>query len=57
MAITFDYAVKYNGKYYPPNAHIEEAATKANRAEGGENIEPKTEAPKRAARGRKKGDA
>lgn len=26
MAITFDYAVKYKGKYYPANTPIEEAA-------------------------------
>lgn len=26
MAITFKYAVKYNGKYYPANTPIEEAA-------------------------------
>lgn len=26
MAITFKYAVKYNGKYYPPNTPIEETA-------------------------------
>lgn len=25
MSIMFDYAVKYNGRYYPPNTPIEEA--------------------------------
>lgn len=28
MAIVFDYAVKYNGKYYPPNTPIEKSAEK-----------------------------
>ena len=29
MAIKFDYAVIYNGKYYPANTPIEEAAQEA----------------------------
>lgn len=64
MAITFDHAVKYNGKYYKANTPIEEAPEKAAKtAEEGENVkaeetvEEQTEAPKKAAKSRKKGDA
>ena len=28
MAIVFNYAVKYNGKYYPPNVPIEKSVEK-----------------------------
>lgn len=28
MSIAFDYAVKYNGKYYPPKTPIEKAEEK-----------------------------
>lgn len=47
MAITFDHAVKYNGKYYPANTPIEEI----------KKVEDANEAPQKAAKGRKKGDA
>ena len=64
MAIMFDHAVKYNGKYYPANTPIEEAPEKAaEAAEGGESTEEKesvtaeAKAPEKAAKGRKKGDA
>lgn len=64
MAIMFDHAVKYNGKYYPPNTPIEEAPKKAAEdAQEGENVkaeestEANVEAPKKAAKSRKKGDA
>lgn len=64
MAITFDHAVKYDGKYYPPNTPIENTPTMAAKAaRGGKqadaegNIEPKAEPPKKGTRGRKKGDA
>lgn len=84
----YDYAVKYNGKYYPAGADIpeaapveetpwkyegpetstEEAAQKAAESaenaaaeavdgEGGANTPAEPEAPKKAAKGRKKGDA
>ena len=62
--ITFDHAVKYNGKYYPANTPIEEAPEKAAEApvepvevEAEETVEPKPEAAKKAAKTRKKGDA
>lgn len=32
MAIKFDHAVKYNGKYYPAGAVIEESVQKAVKA-------------------------
>ena len=57
MAIMFDHAVKYGGKYYPPNTPIEEAPAKVPKEPGGGNTLPNTEAPKKATRGRKKGDA
>lgn len=47
MAVIFDHAVKYHGKYYPANTPIEEAPEKA--AE-------QTEAPKTTTKTRKKGD-
>ena len=84
MAITFDHAVKYNGKYYKANTPIEEvqepwkyegpetsteeatqkaaesaenAAAEAVEGEGGANTPAEPETPKKAAKGRKKGDA
>lgn len=57
MAIAFGYAVKYNGKYYPPNTPIEEAVPKAAKVASKDNIEPKPDVPKRTTRGRIKGDA
>lgn len=64
MAIMFDYAVKYHGQYYPPNTPIEEAPEKAaEAAQDGDNVkaeesvEAKAEAPKKAVKSRKKGDA
>lgn len=76
MAITFDYAVKYHGKYYNPGEPIEEvvkpeepaepaepAKNGTEAAQGGETAEGEAkpddeqEAPKKAAKGRKKGDA
>lgn len=77
----FPYAVKYHGKFYPPNTPIEEveetprkyegaqtadeeAAQKAeNATENAEQVEVeeepevKAEPVKKAAKGRKKGDA
>lgn len=64
MAITFNHAVKYNGKYYPANTPIEEAPKKAAQAaqdgeneQGEEMVGEKAEAPKKAAKSRKKDDA
>ena len=79
MAILFDYAVKYNGQYYPPNTPIEEANAEPAQAPeedfeeahaepaqapeedcavaAEETVEEKSEAPKKAAKSRKKGDA
>lgn len=72
MAILFDYAVKYNGQYYPPNTPIEEAHAEPAQAPeedcaqapeedcavaAEETVEEKSEAPKKAAKSRKKGDA
>jgi len=76
MAITFDHAVKYHGKYYPPNTPIEEPETvpvEATNAEADQaaqnaaqepaaavdeaNTNEEQEAPKKAAKSRKKGDA
>ena len=55
----FGYAVKYNGKYYPPNADIPEAAQKAaegaSDAKGEEESSHEPEAAQKAAKGRKKG--
>lgn len=69
----FGYAVKYNGKYYAPNADIPEPApvetvedTALEAAEAAQEPAPveaeataeeKPEAPKKAAKARKKGDA
>ncbi len=64
MAILFDHAVKYNGKYYPANTPIEEAPAEPVQAPeevsataDEETAQEKPEAPKKAAKGRKKGDA
>lgn len=70
MAISFDHAVKYNGKYYPPNTPIEEpvpvedaaqepadAAQEPAEVEAEVTAEEKTEATEKAAKRRKKGDA
>ena len=62
--IVFDHAVIYNGKYYPANTPIEEMpenATETARGgvsvESGANTKADAEAPKKAAKSRKKGDA
>jgi hypothetical protein len=52
MGKIFDYAVKYRGKYYPPNTPIEETTTDEATTE----VEENQEAPQKAAKGRKKGD-
>lgn len=68
MALVFDHAVKYNGKYYPAGTKIPEPVQKpAKPAQDAENApEPtegeemsgeKQEAPKKAPKSRKKGDA
>ena len=73
MALVFDHAVKYNGKYYPAGTEIPEPAQDepvqepAEDAQDAENTpEPaedeemsgeKQEAPKKATKSRKKGDA
>jgi len=69
----FGYAVKYNGKYYPPGAEIPEpaevevteeaaqepadAAQEPAEVEDGATVEEKAEAPEKATKRRKKGDA
>lgn len=69
----FGYAVKYNGKFYPANTEIPEpaeaevvedtaqeaadAAQEPAEAEVEATAEEKVEAPKKAAKSRKKGDA
>lgn len=47
MAITFNYAVKYNGKYYPANTPIEEAAKNERPAAASNAAQPQkaAEAP------------
>lgn len=40
MAITFKYAVKYNGKYYPANTPIEEAAENERPAAASKTVQP-----------------
>ena len=65
MALIFDHAVKYGGKYYPANTPIEEKAApkaakgdvKPENAEGAAEPKTKPEAAPKAAKGRKKGDA
>ena len=64
MAIVFDHAAIYGGKYYPPNTPIEETAQTATAgAENGEKPEApttgreKAKAPQKAVKSRKKGDA
>lgn len=47
MAITFDHAVKYNGKYYPANTPIEEAKKTPWKYEGPETSDE--EAAQKAA--------
>lgn len=55
----FGYAVKHNGKFYPPNADIPEAAEKADKGasdvKGNEESNRAPEAAQKAAKGRKKG--
>lgn len=62
--IQFDHAVKYKGKYYPANTPIvdapqeaENAPQEAEKDEADELTEEKPAAPKKAVKGRKKGDA
>ena len=64
MALVFDHAVKYNGRFYPPNTPIEEPAQAAENppqdapeAQAEEIIEEPAQAVKKAAKPRKKGDA
>ena len=64
MALMFDHAVKYRGRFYPANTPIEEPAQPAENppqdapeAPAGEIIEEPTKPVKKAVRGRKKGDA
>lgn len=72
MALKFDHAVKYNGKYYPANTPIEEvkpepvqepmqedaeAIVSVEEAQPEEEVEAKPEPAKKAVKGRKKGDA
>lgn len=60
MAIMFNYAVKYGGKFYPPNTPIVEAAEAAKSAataEGKGNAHEKEAPVKKATKSRKKGDA
>ena len=64
MAIMFDHAVKYHGKYYPANTPIEEATQEAQEAtqeaeqvKDGESINTDAEPAKKAPKSRKKGDA
>ena len=40
MAITFNYAVKYNGKYYQPNTPIEEPAENERPAAASQTVQP-----------------
>lgn len=63
MAIVFDHAVIYGGKYYAANVPIEEVAETATA--GAENgVKPdtltmgagKAKAPQKASKSRKKGD-
>lgn len=56
MAKTFPYAVKYNGKYYAPNAPIEEKKSAANSVKKGDNdkIEAKNDEIKTAAKSKAK---
>ena len=61
--LIFEHAVKYGGKFYPPNTPIEEAVQKAGKgdlsAEKAAAEEPaaKKAPAQKAARGRRKGDA
>ena len=65
MALIFDHAVKYGGKYYPANTPIEEkapqkaakGAEKPATAPGKGESAAKPETAAKAAKGRKKGDA
>ena len=68
MAIMFDHAVKYHGKYYPANTPIEEPdkkaaweaqepAPEAEEANDVESVVEEAEPAKKAAKTRKKGDA
>lgn len=66
MAIKFDHAVKYHGKWYAAGETIEEPAQKAAEADENaeetkaeEDVEAKEEPAQKAAKGRKKaaGDA
>ena len=62
MAIKFDHAVKYHGKWYAAGEPIEEPAQKAEEpadnaddAKAEEESEVKTEPAQKATKGRKKG--
>lgn len=65
MSIIFDHAVKYNGRYYPPNTPIDEEVSqetvedtqKDSKGEGNVNTLPEKETVRKATGGRKKGGA
>ena len=59
MAIVFKHAVKYAGKYYPPNTPIQEIAGVAQSAESTKvkaDVPEKGTVAQKAVRGRRKGD-
>ena len=62
--LIFEHAVKYGGKFYPPNTPIEEAvqkaaetARKAELAKVDKEVTPEPEPARKAAKSRRKGDA
>ena len=64
MALVFDHAVKYKGRFYPANTPIEEPAQAAENppqdapeAQAEEIIEEQAQPARKAAKSRKKGDA
>lgn len=60
MAIVFEHAVKYAGKYYPPNTPIQEVAEVAQSAESTKvkvDASEKSMVTQKAAKARRKGDA
>lgn len=63
MAKVFNYAVKYNGKYYAPNTPIEEAEKPAEATESVKTAEANTDkgaaekAAEKPAEGRRKASA
>lgn len=65
MPITFDYAVKYHGRFYPPNTPIEEdtpekpaeAPQSDSEAKPTEDTQEAVEAPQKPKETRRKGKA